>query len=62
MIDATIELLLKTPFKDVGVRDIAAVADVNHGFVHTWFGSKEDLFIAALKEVDRKSTRLNSSH
>mgnify|MGYP003345986731 FL=1 len=51
LIDATIELLLKTPFKDVGVRDIAAVADVNHGFVHTWFGSKEDLFIAALKEV-----------
>ena len=51
LIDATIELLLKTPFKDVGVRDIAALADVNHGFVHTWFGSKEDLFIAALKEV-----------
>ena len=51
MIDATIQLLLEKPFKDVGVRDIALRADVNHGFVHTWFGSKEDLFIAALKQV-----------
>ena len=51
LIDATIQLLLENPFKDVGVRDIALRADVNHGFVHTWFGSKEDLFIAALREV-----------
>jgi AcrR family transcriptional regulator len=51
LIDASIELLLERPFKDVGVRDIALRADVNHGFVHTWFGSKEDLFIAALKQV-----------
>lgn len=51
LIDASIQLLLEKPFKDVGVRDIALRADVNHGFVHTWFGSKEDLFIAALKEV-----------
>jgi len=51
LIDASIQLLLEKPFKDVGVRDIALRADVNHGFVHTWFGSKEDLFIAALKQV-----------
>ena len=51
LIDASIQLLLEKPFKDVGVRDIALRADVNHGFVHTWFGSKEDLFIAALKDV-----------
>jgi AcrR family transcriptional regulator len=35
----------------VGVRDIAAVADVNHGFVHTWFGSKNDLLIAATRRL-----------
>ena len=51
LIDASIELLLERPFKEVGVRDIALRADVNHGFVHTWFGSKEGLFIAALKQV-----------
>ena len=51
LIDASIQLLLEKPFKDVGVRDIALRADVNHGFVHTWFGSKDDLFIAALKDV-----------
>ncbi|MEY4392623.1 MAG: Bacterial regulatory protein tetR family, partial [Actinomycetota bacterium] len=42
LIDASIQLLLEKPFKDVGVRDIALRADVNHGFVHTWFGSKDD--------------------
>jgi AcrR family transcriptional regulator len=31
------------------VRDIAALADVNHGFVHTWFGSKNDLLLAVVR-------------
>ena len=39
------------PFTEVGVREIAAVADVNHGFVHTWFGSKNDLLLAVLRDV-----------
>ena len=43
LVNATLELLRERPFSEVGVRDIAARADVNHGFVHTWFGSKNDL-------------------
>jgi AcrR family transcriptional regulator len=51
LIDAAIQLVREKPFSEVGVRDIAAVADVNHGFVHTWFGSKNDLLIAATRRL-----------
>jgi AcrR family transcriptional regulator len=40
LIEAAIELLQERSFSEVGVREIAARADVNHGFVHTWFGGK----------------------
>jgi AcrR family transcriptional regulator len=43
LIDAAIVLLQERPFGEVGVREIAAKADVNHGFVHTWFGGKGPL-------------------
>ena len=49
LIDAATQLVRERPFSEVGVRDIAALADVNHGFVHTWFGSKNDLFIAVVR-------------
>lgn len=45
------KLISERPFTEVGVRDIAAEADVNHGFVHTWFGSKNDLFLAVLRDL-----------
>lgn len=51
LIDAAIHLVREKPFSDVGVRDIAQVADVNHGFVHTWFGSKNDLLVAATRQL-----------
>lgn len=51
LIEAAIELVRERPFSEVGVRDIAAAADVNHGFVHTWFGSKNDLLIAATRHL-----------
>jgi AcrR family transcriptional regulator len=51
LIEAAIQLIRDRPFSEVGVRDIAAVADVNHGFVHTWFGSKNDLLIAATRQL-----------
>ena len=51
LIEAAIELVRERPFSEVGVRDIAAAADVNHGFVHTWFGSKNDLLIAATRQL-----------
>lgn len=40
LIQAAKQLIQEKPFSEVGVRDIAALADVNHGFVHTWFGGK----------------------
>ena len=49
LIDAAYQLIQERPFSEVGVRDIAAVADVNHGFVHTWFGSKNDLLLAVVR-------------
>jgi AcrR family transcriptional regulator len=51
LIEAAIQLIRDRPFSEVGVRDIAAAADVNHGFVHTWFGSKNDLLIAATRQL-----------
>lgn len=51
LINAAIELMAASPFSDIGVRDIARSADVNHGFVHTWFGSKNDLLLAVLGEL-----------
>ena len=45
------KLISERPFTEVGVRDIAVEADVNHGFVHTWFGSKNDLFLALLRDL-----------
>ena len=49
LIDAAYQLIQERPYSEVGVRDIAAVADVNHGFVHTWFGSKNDLLLAVVR-------------
>lgn len=51
LIDAAITLLRQRPFSEVGVRDIAALADVNHGFVHTWFGSKNDLLLRVVRQL-----------
>ena len=40
------------PFSEVGVREIGLLADVNHGFVHTWFGGKNELLRAvAIQQV-----------
>lgn len=49
--DAARKLIAERPFTDVGVREIAAEADVNHGFVHTWFGSKNDLLLEVLRDL-----------
>lgn len=50
LIAAAKQLTRDKPFSEVGVRDIALLADVNHGFVHTWFGGKNELFLALVKE------------
>lgn len=60
--EATRELVTQRPFTEVGVREIAALADVNHGFVHTWFGSKNDLLLAVLRDVlDEIATRTETA-
>lgn len=51
LITAARQLIKTKPFSEVGVREIAELADVNHGFVHTWFGSKNDLLLAVLREM-----------
>jgi AcrR family transcriptional regulator len=50
LIDAAYQLTTDRPISEVGVREIATLADVNAGFVHTWFGSKNDLLVAVVKQ------------
>jgi AcrR family transcriptional regulator len=47
LIDATLDLCRERPLAEVTVRDIGRRADVNHGFVHVWFGSKGGVVLAA---------------
>jgi AcrR family transcriptional regulator len=49
LIKAAKQLIQEKPFSEVGVRDIALLADVNHGFVHTWFGGKNELLLAVVR-------------
>lgn len=52
MIAAAKQLIQEKPFSEVGVREIGQLADVNHGFVHTWFGGKNELLRAvAMQQV-----------
>ena len=54
LIDATSQLILERGVT-MSVRDIARRAGVNHGLVHTYFGSKEVLLSAAFgRLVDRE--------
>jgi AcrR family transcriptional regulator len=50
LIEAAAQLTQDRPISEVGVREIATLADVNAGFVHIWFGSKNDLLIAVVKQ------------
>ena len=50
LIEAATQLTQDRPISEVGVREIAKLADVNAGFVHTWFGSKNDLLVAVLQK------------
>jgi len=50
LIEAATQLTQDRPISEVGVREIATLADVNAGFVHTWFGSKNELLIAVVKQ------------
>lgn len=54
LIEAALQLVKERPFSEVSVRTIADVADVNHGFVHTWFGSKNDLLAAVTQVLSKE--------
>lgn len=50
LMEAARTLIETKPYSEVGVRDIAELADVNHGFVHNWFGSKNGLLLAVVRQ------------
>ncbi|MCB0990671.1 MAG: TetR/AcrR family transcriptional regulator [Acidimicrobiales bacterium] len=54
LLAATIEMVVAKGL-NVSVREIAANAGVNHGLVHTYFGSKQGLIDAALDQIGRRS-------
>lgn len=59
LVEATGELILERGVT-MSVRDIARRAGVNHGLVHTYFGSKEALLSAAFGHlVDRAAAELD---
>lgn len=55
LIDATIQLIIEQGTA-VSVREIANRADVNHGLIHTYFGSKDALIVAALDAANQRAS------
>jgi len=54
LVDATIALIVKKGLS-MSVREIAQLADVNHGLIHVYFGSKDGLLTAAFEEIQRRA-------
>lgn len=50
-IQAATSLLRSRPYPTVSVREIAQLADVNQGFIHTWFGSQKGLYLRVAQEL-----------
>ncbi|MGH1491527.1 MAG: TetR family transcriptional regulator [Acidimicrobiales bacterium] len=61
LIQAATELIVSDG-THVSVREIAAVAGVNHGLVHTYFGNKQGLLAAALDEINRRAAADADGH
>jgi len=55
LIDAATELFVGRGPARVTVREIAAVADVNHGLVHHYFGTKDGLLRAVLDRLANRA-------
>lgn len=51
---AAFKLLTKVGYANLGTREIAAEAGVNHAMIHYYFGTKDKLVIAALDDANRK--------
>ncbi len=43
--DALTRCLLKKPFNQTSIKDIAAAAGINHGMLHYYYKSKEDILL-----------------
>lgn len=54
LVKATTELIVERGLS-ISVREIAARAGVNHGLVHTYFGSKDALFAAAIADINDRA-------
>ena len=70
IMDAAIELFADRGFARTSLEEIAEAAGVTRGAVYWHFKNKfdlisaihEDMHTELMSELDRKSTRLNSSH
>jgi AcrR family transcriptional regulator len=51
LIEATIVLLKTHTVSEISVRQVAHEADVNHGLVHSYFGSKSGLMVAVADQL-----------
>ena len=53
LLTAAVKLLVRNGYFRLSTREIAAEAGVNHALVHYYFGTKDQLVIAALDEANR---------
>ena len=51
IMDALTRCLLKKPFNQTSIKDIAAVAKINHGMLHYYYKSKEDILFNYIEFV-----------
>jgi AcrR family transcriptional regulator len=63
LLDAAERLLIETGYAGLTTRRVAAEAGVNHGLVHYYFGSMEELLLQVLERfTDRLSERQNAMY
>lgn len=51
IMDALTRCLLKKPFNQTSIKDIAAAAKINHGMLHYYYKSKEDILLNYIEFV-----------
>ena len=54
LLDATTALIVEKGLS-MSVREIASRAGVNHGLIHTYFGTKENLLTAAFDDIQARA-------
>jgi AcrR family transcriptional regulator len=54
LVEAVVRLLARRSVADLSVKEIAAEAGVNHGLVHRYFGSKENLVRDAIARTNAR--------